>query len=293
MKFFRLALITVMLSPLPGHGADLDPMCRDQLPFGCWVTEDVIDNRIEHFAQTALMGMLQRGGEEGADASAILCAVKRGQIEGIYLPDRQVPAMRARAAGSNYWEMIPKGQLSVCYTGQPKQGAKRAPLITFRNQIRNDSRQVANAVRSAWRQCRIQPTTPRCYKVTITKPGCDNYKWTEIYYECMGCDIKKSQIGDITKLSIDCPKSDEMKKCEKQATSVFFNCLDKECSGISGAQLQECRLSDRVVSKCNEVFRKQDGVEAMSNCDTKFGDMPRHQKCLDRANAMASCERKK
>jgi hypothetical protein len=293
MNFFKLALITVMLSPLLGHGADLDPMCRDQLPFGCWVTEDVIDNRIEHFAQTALMGMLQRGGEEAADASAILCAVKRGQIEGIYLPDRQVPAMRARAAGSNYWEMIPKGQLSVCYTAQPKQGAKRAPLITFRNQIRNDSRQVANAVSNAWQACGIEPTAPRCYRVTITKPGCDSLKWSEIYYKCMGCEVdaQRSSDGSGSVVTKNCPMSDEQKKCEENIDKLYKDCMARECPGSLGTDQVPCYRSVRARTKCSQEVATLNRGYYNAGCFNKHGDMARHQQCLDKANAMASCNR--
>ncbi len=141
--------------------------CADILPVpGCWTTQDVIDPHIDSHAQTALMGMLTRGGADGAVASAILCAVKRRHLEGVYLPDQGVPALRVRSQGGNWWEMIPAGSHSVCYKPPPE----RAPLIAFSKQIKDVSTAVAAALTSAWTDCSLPATAPRCYFATITKP---------------------------------------------------------------------------------------------------------------------------
>lgn len=166
-----LALLALPWTPVsasdpvpPGAG----PPCPRQPVRGgqCWTTEDVIDARIDHHAQSALLSMFTRGGAQAADASAILCAVKTGALEGVYLPDQQVPALRARDAGSGWWNIIPAGRTGECYRQPPA----RAPLIAFSKQIQDNTDLVVNAIGSAWRACAIPPTAPRCYNATISKP---------------------------------------------------------------------------------------------------------------------------
>ncbi len=163
--------VLVSLGLLSAPAAATDPalpndQCRDQLPLpGCWTTQDVIDGRIDHHAQSAMLRMFTRGGSQAADASAILCAVKRGQLAGVYLPDQQVPALRAKAFGG-WWTIIPQGAPSTCYKRPPDQ----APLIAFRKQIKDNADFVAQALTTAWRECAIPPTKPRCYTATISKP---------------------------------------------------------------------------------------------------------------------------
>ncbi len=132
----------------------------------CWTTEDVINSAIDHHAQSALLRMFAGGGVPAAEASQILCAAKAGELEGVYLPDQQVPALRVRSQGGNWWEMIPAGSHSVCYQPPPD----RAPLIAFSKQIKDDRALVAIALSNAWHDCKLPPTAPRCYVATISKP---------------------------------------------------------------------------------------------------------------------------
>jgi hypothetical protein len=133
----------------------------------CWTTEDVIDTRIDHHAQTGLLRMFTRGANWAAEASAILCAVKTGALEGVHLPDQQAPALRARDAGSGWWNIIPKGQNGVCYQQPPG----RAPMIVFGKPVKDNPDLTANALADAWRQCGLQASAPRCYTATISKPA--------------------------------------------------------------------------------------------------------------------------
>jgi hypothetical protein len=133
----------------------------------CWTTEDVIDTRIDHHAQTGLLRMFTRGNNWAAEASAILCAVKTGALEGVHLPDQQAPALRARDAGSGWWNILPKGQTSVCYQQPPG----RAPMIVFGKPVKDNPDLTANALADAWRQCGLQASAPRCYTATISKPA--------------------------------------------------------------------------------------------------------------------------
>ncbi len=172
--FLVIVVSSLILNPVIASSDSCPP--ADQ----CWTTQDVIDTRIDSHAQTALMGMLTRGGAEANDASSLLCAVKQRQIEGIYLPDQQVPALRARGAGSNWWDMITHGN-SECYTPEPPNYRKKPPgrqvwpVIVFRKQIKGQSKQLALALSDAWQAClkkalpRIQPLGEKCYVATISK----------------------------------------------------------------------------------------------------------------------------
>jgi hypothetical protein len=155
----------------PGEFVDA-PDCSVAPKLGgeCWTTEDVLDSTIDHHAQSAMFRMFAQVGLPSAEASAILCAVKEGKLEGVFLPAQGVPATRARTAGSNYWDMIPPGAHSTCYTEQPLEGPAREPLIVFRDQIKDDKDFVAAAITSAFRSCNLEERAPRCYIPTIAKP---------------------------------------------------------------------------------------------------------------------------
>ncbi len=242
------------LIPSTGLAQGIDVLCQYQEHNQCWTTGDVIDNRIDHHAQSAMMGMLERGGAEAADASAILCAVKRGQLEGVYLPSQKVPALRAKSAGSQYWLIIPKGRDSACYTQPPD----RSPLIAFRDQIKTQKPRVATALRSAWTECGIEPTAPRCYIVTIHKPACDNEKWNAYYDQCMG-------------------PNPELKKC-KYNNAVAWN-------GCRGRKPRPGQTREDRDALCIQEFMK-----GSKQCYELYQDKSLAGRCRDKANAVSSCE---
>jgi len=164
---FRLRLLfgLMCLCAVPAGAQDACPAA----PFRggeCWTTEDVIDDRIDHHAQSAMLRMFARGGTAAEDASAMLCAVKTRQLDGIYLPDQGTPARRAEAAGTGWWLIIPQGSASACY----KQPAGEAPLIAFARRIKDDRDALGSALSEAWGGCGISPAAPRCYVATFSKP---------------------------------------------------------------------------------------------------------------------------
>lgn len=132
----------------------------------CWTTEDVIDGRIDHHAQSAMLRMFAAGGERAEEASQMLCAVKTRELDGIYQPDQAVPATRSQAAGKGWWLIIPTAEPSECY----KEPADQPPLIAFKKQIKDDRDIVAAALSDAWNACDVTPSAPRCYVPTISKP---------------------------------------------------------------------------------------------------------------------------
>ena len=167
LAFLFLGIGSLLTSPLiaqeecsasPSRGGD------------CWTTEDVIDDRIDHHAQSAMLRMFAGGGERAKEASQMLCAVKTHELDGIFLPDQRVPVRRAQAADSGWWLIIPTAAPSTCYKQPPEQ----PPLIAFKKQIKDDRDLVATALSEAWNACGITPSAPRCYIATISKPEPDD-----------------------------------------------------------------------------------------------------------------------
>jgi hypothetical protein len=148
-------------------GAQSECPVDPELGGECWTTEDVLDDRIDNHAQSAMMRMFARGGEAAEDASAMLCAVKTRELEGIVVSNHRWPALRAQEANSRYWHIIPQGAQSECY----KEPAERPPLIVFREQIQDDRDGLGESLSDTWKnRCGIPPTEPRCYTPTISRP---------------------------------------------------------------------------------------------------------------------------
>jgi len=133
------------------HGADGggEPQGEVATPVAVTATPaGVIDARIDVFAQKALLRMAQSPDPAArADASAMLGAVKSGALAGIYKEDEQVPAMRARKLGSNWWTVIPRGEDAALILGA---APGEAPLIAFRDGARSQPARLDPALRKAW-----------------------------------------------------------------------------------------------------------------------------------------------
>ncbi len=154
----------VALAALLGGSLTLAGVARAQEE--PWTTEDIIDERIDEDAQYALMRMMSHDDMAAhVDASAILSAVKSGDLGGVYQADRGVPAQRAQAAGSSWWQMVPAGFDATCYTA----GAG-APIIVYRVGVGGIPERLDPALRGAWSSCGLAPAAPRAYRVTLHKP---------------------------------------------------------------------------------------------------------------------------
>lgn len=242
----------------------------------CWTTEDVIDGRIDHHAQSALFRMFARGGLDALEASAILCAVKHGELEGVYLPDQGVPAKRVRSQGGNWWEMIPPGRHAVCYTPPPE----RAPLIAFRQQISQDPGLVAAALSRAWRECRIAETDPRCYVATIHKPQVE----CTTDQDCVEKGLGNACFGQVCG-SVDPGDEPPLIPCETRpgecdpdiSQEVWRSCPSGECQRVPGQTCGVCREPNDRFAKCLEQ-RKAEYDEAIGQC--RRDELPGAAKCV-------------
>lgn len=147
-------------------------------PDQCWTTQDVIDERIDVYAQKALLEMFSNGGNEAATASSMLYAVKCGYLDGIFLPNQRVPALRAQNYGG-YWTIFQNtNDNSTCYkkTSQPNQ----KPIIVFQKRIKSDRQAMSRALSEAWYQCQIPISEARCYgnSGTNSPPTSTNFRAT-------------------------------------------------------------------------------------------------------------------
>jgi hypothetical protein len=131
-----------------------------------WRTEDIIDGRIDVDAQFSLIRMFGNDLYSAADASAMLSAVKAGELEGIYQVERRAPAMRAQSIGKGWWEILPMGFDAMCWT----EPSSRKPMIIYRKGIGPVSSRIDPALRNAWASCGITPVIPRPYIPTIARP---------------------------------------------------------------------------------------------------------------------------
>ncbi|SDP68672.1 hypothetical protein [Desulforhopalus singaporensis] len=238
------------------YSAGFDQLCMDQLPGQCWRTEDVIDQRIEWHAQAALMAMFEHGGEEAASASAILCAVKRGQIEGIYRHTMKVPALRAREAGTYSWKIIPPHENSICYD----QPAARTPIIVIRDGVAKNRPALIGALQNAWKSCRVIPTMPRCYIATIPKRTCNADKYNEVYFPCMR------------------PYPPKLSKCLNNISKDLKACKKQETQNRGAGE-----VFDYCVQKFNLNYR-------LNDCYNKYQDKEKHKKCKIKADDVSACD---
>lgn len=155
-----LPLWLVLLAFGPSVMAQPAPWTPDREP---WTTQDVIDERIDVHAQYALMRMLKGDAFERFDASAMLSAVKSGELAGIYIVDQRVAALRAQEVGKSWWTILPSGVDAICIT----QPASKPPLIAFSKKAQKDQHVLDPALRGAWASCGLEPAPVRPYVTNL------------------------------------------------------------------------------------------------------------------------------
>jgi hypothetical protein len=132
-----------------------------------WKTSDIIDARIDIGAQYSLMRKMGDGPPVSRDASAMIGAIKSGELAGILLPPRQAVSERGQRMSPprGYWQLIPSGQDSICL----KEPAGEPPMIVYREKMTPD--RIDRALSDAWRQCGLATPDPPCdYIVDRFKP---------------------------------------------------------------------------------------------------------------------------
>ncbi len=92
---------------------------------------ELIHERIDVHAQRSLRRISKT--HRVAEARLIFESVKSGALGGIYKADTKVPSLRAVRMGTAWFNLIPKGQDSICLTNPTKPGEK--PILVFRKSL--------------------------------------------------------------------------------------------------------------------------------------------------------------
>src|SRR5215510_3715503 len=116
--------------------------------------KDLIDERIDYYAQEALYRMFKGDPGARADASGMFTAVKAGQLTGLYIENQFVPAKRAQRLGLGWWQLIPKGEDAILQL-DPVALMAGPPLIAFRDSVKSDPSRLDPALRKAWATCQL------------------------------------------------------------------------------------------------------------------------------------------
>ncbi len=110
----------------------------------------VIDNRIDPHAQFALLDLAKHSGRDARDAALILAAVKTGRLGGIYLDNQGVPALRAQAWNTKWFNLIPKGFDAVVLPAPPSEAGGR-PILALRHTVATIPARRNAALLDGWR----------------------------------------------------------------------------------------------------------------------------------------------
>ena len=151
--------------PRPGYSPPPAPSYGPRPPgyTGTGYTQcDFIDQRIDVYAQRALYQMVKSNGPSRQAAIEMLSAVRAGQLAGIYQEDQRVPALRARALGKGWWQVIPQGQGAVCI---PSSGYD-LPIIAFKKTLSSDRASLSRTLLTVWTTGNCRPR-----KISIVPPS--------------------------------------------------------------------------------------------------------------------------
>lgn len=162
----RLRPIRPSPPPEPGRAepADVDEPVTEAAPaVEPWTTQDVIDERIDVQAQYALMRMFVGEPAERAVASGVLAAIEAGALAGVYREDQRAPALRARALGTGWWMLVPRGRAAACVIEPDGE----LPLIAVRRGAHKDPAAYDRALAEAWEACGLPASEPRPYVETL------------------------------------------------------------------------------------------------------------------------------
>lgn len=147
MKTISHILVKVLTAIGIGLSAFVMAYAQEKLPYPLNERE-VIDNRIDVYAQRSIVRLSKGTLEQRFMSRYLFKAVKYGALGGIYLVDTQVPAMRARALGKNWWTLL-EGRPAICL----KEPAGERPIIVFGKQVSTQPAALDVALASAFEEC--------------------------------------------------------------------------------------------------------------------------------------------
>lgn len=104
--------------------------------------------KIDMHAQMALEAMADKKGDAALEAGLIFAAVEAGELDGIYIADQGVPALRAVAMGTTWWELHPDGVDGVVLPPHPTKGGK--PILVLRKAAASVPSRRIDGIRQAF-----------------------------------------------------------------------------------------------------------------------------------------------
>lgn len=242
-----------------------------------WKTSDIMDQRIDIGAQKSLMRQMSAGLPHSRQASAMIGAIKSGELEAIYLPPRQAVALRANRMTPKkfYWQLL-SSRNSVCLL----MPAGEKPIIVYRQKLPGDLIDIA--LRDAWAKCGLQTPEQPCEYVAdrwaMKKCAQDSEEaneWFKIYYTCLGC--KEGRETKAGTAFYGCPHTVEESSCLGKLTAELKKCVKELASKPKSAAYKECEV-------------KMQWDKRSTECSRRYRDQAKHSYCKNKANAAINCE---
>ena len=231
-----------------------------------WKTSDIMDPRIDVGAQKSLMRQMSAGLPHSAQASAMISAIKNGDLVAISLPPRKIVAERAaRMTPKKYYWQLLAGRKSICL----REPVGEKPMIVYREKLPPEL--IDMALRDAWAECSLPTPRNPCEYLPdrwAPKKECATGDWDVIYYKCMGCDVV---VGEkVTELKNCPPMPPKQITCEEQVYADAEKCIE------SGKTHEVC---DKEIQ-----FGKR-----LRDCILKHGNIQRHDQCNRKASDESGC----
>jgi hypothetical protein len=178
--------------------------------------DDVRDERIEVAAQHALVRMSKKTPAERQAANEMVAAIKSGQLAAIFQENQRAPALRARAAGGNWWEITRGRDASM----QEDPYGIESPILVFRVAAANDpdNTRLDRALVLAWHE-KPSPVKPSPAKPSgsISPTYCH---WSDANCVNLAFQIARYYMEKLSypPLRLEIPRKDGIKCGESEAT---------------------------------------------------------------------------
>lgn len=183
----RLSL-SMMMGLLPFFSANAQD--DEVIP---WNDYQVIRDNIDVHAQKALLRMIHSGDSEKMVMAGDLlnwAEGKNGTIEGIFIVDQKVPALRARDIGSAWWLLVPKD--SIILMDKP---VSRAPLLAMPKKIVPHPSKVDQAMVHGWAKLMAKGGFTSIGGNSPKNPYSDMARRMREFFKMMGIPVETQELA--------------------------------------------------------------------------------------------------
>ncbi|MEM7367072.1 MAG: hypothetical protein AAF587_00655 [Bacteroidota bacterium] len=158
-----------------------------------WNDYQVIRDNIDVHAQKALLRMVHSGDSEKMVMAADLlnwAEGKNGTIEGIFIVDQKVPALRARDNGSAWWLLVPKD--SIILMDKP---ASRDPLLAMPKKLVPNPSKVDQAMIHGWAKLMAKGGFTSIGGKSPKNPFSDMARRMREFFKKMGIPVETQELA--------------------------------------------------------------------------------------------------